>query len=196
MSGIEDAAKPFLTLIIKGEAVTLDAAQLELVAKWATLKAIVCEHDNRGTEVTPQADRTAFMTDGIIPAYFNIYLLSHNCASRVGYVRTSQTASMTNGAPLPPLEGRTKNTEQISVILGSAMLHINAARVDGFMIENNLNMPAVVGRRIWPPNVTPLTWPADPVISCDQMRDLAYAMEKIMALPRANWGGDLPATSA
>jgi hypothetical protein len=196
MSGIEDAAKPLLTPLIKGDAVTLDAAQLEIVAKWATLKVIVCEHDNRGTEVTPQADRTAFMADGVIPGYFNIYLLSHNCASRVGYVRTSQTVSMTNGDPVPPLEGRTKNTQQISVILGSVMLHINAARVDGFMIENNLNMPAVVGRRIWPPNVTPLTWPGDPVLTCDQMRDLAYAMDKIMALPRANWGGDLPAAPA
>lgn len=114
MSGIEHAAKPLLMPIIKGEAVTLDAAQREVVAKWATLKVLVCEHDNRGTEVTRQANRTAFMTSGIIPEYFNIYLLRHKCASRVGYVRSSQTVSTTSGTPVPLLEGRTKNTEQIS----------------------------------------------------------------------------------
>lgn len=72
MSGIEEAARPLLVPIIKGEAITLDADQLKLVAQWATLKAIVCEHDNRGTEVTPQAERTAFMAEGLIPPYFNI----------------------------------------------------------------------------------------------------------------------------
>lgn len=111
-------------------------------------------------------------------------------------MRTSQTVSITSGEPVPPLEGRSKNTQQISVILGSAMLHINAARVDGFSIEANLNMPAVVARRIWPPNVVPLTWPADPILSCDQMRDLAYGMDKVMALPRAKWGGEIADLSA
>jgi len=196
MSGVEEAVKPLLVPIIMGEAITLNAGQLKLVAQWASLKTIVCEHDNRGTEITPQADRTAFMAEGVIPHYFNIYLLSHNCPSRIGYVRTSQTVSLTPGEPVPPLEGRNKNTQQISVILGSAMLHINAARVDGFKIEDNLNMPAVVARRIWPPNIVPLTWPADPILSGDQMRDLAYGMDKITALPRAKWGGDIANLSA
>lgn len=196
MSGIEEAVKPLLVPFIKGDAITLDADQLKLVAQWATLKTMVCEHDNRGTEVTPQTDRTAFMADGVIPAYFNIYLLSHNSPSRIGYVRTSQTVSLTPDGPVPPLEDRRKNTQQISVILGSAMLHVNAARVDGFSIENNLDMPAVVSRRIWPPNIVPLTWPDDPILTGDQMRELAYAMDKIMAQPRANWGGDLPERAA
>lgn len=196
MSGIEEAVKPLLASFIKGDAITLDADQLKLVAQWATLKTMVCEHDNRGTEVTPQTDRTAFMADGVIPAYFNIYLLSHNSPSRIGYVRTSQIVSLTPDQPVPPLEDRRKNTQQISVILGSAMLHVNAARVDGFSIEDNLDMPAVVSRRIWPPNIVPLTWPDDPILTADQMRDLAYAMDKIMAQPRANWGGDLSESAA
>lgn len=109
---------------------------------------------------------------------------------------TSQVVSLTKDGPFPPLEGRQKNTQQISVIFGSAMLHINAAPVDGFQIEDRLNMPKVVARRIWPPNVAPLTWPDDPVLTCDQMRDLAYAMDKIMALPEAKWGDDLPPVGA
>lgn len=88
MSGMEDAVKPLLTPIIKGEAVTLEAGDLELIARWATLKAIASEHDRRNTEVTPQAERTAFMANCAIPPHFNIYLLSHKCPSRIGYVRT------------------------------------------------------------------------------------------------------------
>ena len=190
MSGIEDAVKPLLTPIIRGDPITLDLKDLELIARWATLKAIVSEHDNRHTEVTPQVERTAFMTNGIIPAYFNIYLLTHKCPSRIGYVRTSQAISLTMDGPVPPLEGRQKNTQQISVILGSAMLYINAARVDGFRVEDRLNMPSVVKLRIWPPNVAPLTWPAEPILTCDQMRNLAFTMEKIMALPEVKWAGD------
>jgi len=192
MSQLDEAAKPLLTPIIKGEAVTLDAAGLEIIARWATLKAIVSEHDAGSTFVTPIEDRKAFMGGGPIPAYFNIYLLSHKCASRIGYVRTSQVVALSPHGPQPPLDGRSKNTQQISVIFGSAMLHINAARVDGFRIEDRLHMPKVVERRIWPPNITPLSWPATPVLTCDQMRELAYAMERIMALPEAKWGGDLP----
>lgn len=185
MSGIEEAAKPILEPLIKGEKITLGAAQLEVLAKWATLKTIVCEHDVRGVEVTPQHDRTVFMAEGAIPPYFNIYLLSHESESRIGYVRTSHAVSLSPGEPIPPLDGRKKNTQQISVTLGQIMLHINAARVDGFSIEGRLEMPAVVGRRIWPPNVVPMTWPSEPVLTNKQMRELAYGMEKIAALPNA-----------
>lgn len=190
MSQIDEAVKPLLTPIIKGEPVTLNASELEIIARWATLKAIVCEQDTRSTDVTPQEDRTAFMADRTIPPYFNIYLLNHSCSSRIGYVRTSHAVSLTMDGPTPPLEGRQKNTQQISVILGSAMLHINAARVDGFRIEDRLFMPAVVSRRIWPPNFTTLTWPASPVLTCDQMRELAYSIKRLTALPEVKWGGD------
>jgi hypothetical protein len=131
------------------------------------------------------------MADRTIPAHFHIYLLTHSCASQIGYVRTSQTMSLTKNGPEPPLEGRQRNTQQISVILGSAMLFINSARVDGFKIEDAMSMPKVVPYRIWPPNVAPITWPSDTVLTCDQMRDLAYSMKKIMALPQAKWGGDI-----
>lgn len=195
MSQLDEAAKQLLTPIIKGEYVTLDAASLEILARWATLKAIVSEHDAGSTDMTPIEDRKAFMNGGAIPDYFHIYLLSHSCASRIGYVRTSQAVSLTPDGPQPPLNGRLKNTQQISVILGSAMLHMNAARVDGFRIEDRLHMPKVAERRIWPPDITPLSWPARPVLTCDQMRELAYAMDRIMALPEAKWGGDLPQLS-
>lgn len=195
MSRIDEAAKPLLTPIIKGEAVTLDRPSLEAVARWATLKAIVSEHDNRDTFVTPIEDRKAFMATGTIPPYFSIYLLSHESPSRIGYVRTSHAVSLTPDGPQPPLNGRSKNTQQISVILGSAMLHINAAHVDGFRIEDRLNMPKVVERRIWPPNVVPLSWPAAPILNNDQMRNLAYSMERITALPQVKWGGDISPSS-
>lgn len=195
MSQLDEAAKPHLTPIIKGHAITLDTPSLETVARWATLKAIVSEHDSGGSNfVTPIEDRKAFMANGTIPPYFNIYLLSHQSPSRIGYVRTSHAVSLTPDGPQPPLNGRSKNTQQISVILGSAMLHINAANVDGFRIEDRLNMPKVVERRIWPPNISPLSWPAAPILTNDQMRDLAYSMERISALPQVKWGGDIPAS--
>jgi hypothetical protein len=192
MSGLETAVRPLLTPIIQGELLTLDAKDLEIIARWATLKAIVIEHGTSRTEVTPQEDRTAFKNDGTIPAYFRIYLLSHDCPSRIGYVRTSYAVALTADGPIPPLEGRQKNTQQISVILGNAMLLINAARVDGFQIEDRLFMPDVVSRRIWPPNVTPLTWPSPPILTSDQMRALAYSMERVSEQPQVKWGGDLP----
>lgn len=134
MSVMEQDAKPSLEPLINGEIVSLDASMLALLARWAALKAIVSEHDQPRTHVTPQADRTLFMEAGTIPSYFNIYMVSHKCESRSGYVRTSHTVALTKDGPVPPLDGREKNTQQISFILGSVMLHINAARVDGFSV--------------------------------------------------------------
>jgi len=191
MSVIETKAKPSLERLIKGERIVLDQASLLDVARWATLKAIVSEHDKPETHVTPQADRTEFMQDGTIPSYFNLYILSHKCSSRSGYVRTTHTVSLAKDGPVPPLDGRTKNTQQISVILGSIMLHVNAARVDNFRIEDRLSMPAVEALRIWPLNRAPLTWPSPPVLTCEQMGEIAYSMERIAVLPEVRWA-DLP----
>lgn len=191
MSKLESAVKPLLAPIIKGEPVTLGASDLKVVAQWATLKTIICEHDTALTEVTPQEERTAFMDDYSIPSYFNIYLLSHNSASRIGHVRTTHTLAQTTEGPFPPLEGRQKNTQQISVILGNAMLHVNAARVHGIQIEDWLYMPAIVSRRIWPPNTTQLSWPSAPVLSDNQMRELAFSMDIISSRPQVKWGGEI-----
>ena len=191
MSVLEEAAKPLLTPLITGDHITLERDHLDILARWITLKTIVSEHDRRDTEVTPQVDRSAFSAVGKIPDYFNIYILTHKCESRIGYVRTSQTVSRTRDGPQPPLEGRQKNCQQLSIILGNSMIHVNAARVDGFRIEDNVTMPRVIARQIWPPNTAPLTWPAEPILTCDQMRSLAYTMEDIMADPKAKYGGDL-----
>lgn len=192
MSAIEMAAKPYLRHIVAGEGITLGAPQLETIARWAVLKTLISEHDQRGIEVTPQEDRTSFMAHGTIPDYFNVYLLSHASPSRIGYVRNSYTVSLTREGPQPPLDDLQKNTQVVSIILGSAMLFVTAARVYGFRVEDRLHMPVVVGRRIWPPNVAPLEWPGDPILTNDQMRRLAYCMETIAALPQVRWGGDIP----
>lgn len=192
MSRIEEAIIPTLTSIIQGKRVTLDAAELKSLSHWATLKSIVLEHGNGSKDhVTPLKDRMAFAFEGTIPSYFSIYFLSHASASEIGYVRTSHAISLTSGPPTPPLEDRVKNVQQISVMLGRAMLHVNAAYVDGFRIEDRLDMPKVIERRIWPPNQIPLSWPAEPFLTTNQMRDLAYAMERVTALPQVKRGGDL-----
>lgn len=191
MSAVESAAKPFLEPMIKGEYITLDASALAIVTRWATLKAIISEHDRPENAVTPQTDRTAFMEHGTIPSFFSIYILSHNCPARSGYMRRSQTISLTKDGPVPPLEGRQKNTQQISVILGSVFLYINAARVDNFRIEDWLPMPAVEAFRIWPTNRIPLSWPSLPVLTCKQIGDLAHSMDLISSLPQVRWGGEL-----
>lgn len=190
MSRIEERALPVLSKIVSGDPVNADAEQLSAVACWATLKAIVSEHGDRDTAVTPQIERTAFMRDGVIPSYFRIYLLNHSSPSRIGYLRTSQTISRSLDGPDPPLDGLKKNTQQISVVLGNVMLLINAARVTDFQIEDGLDMPAVVERRIWPPNKIPLSYPAKPILTGRQMHELGYAMEKIMAQDNVRWGGD------
>jgi hypothetical protein len=191
MSRLDEAAKPVLSPIIRGEKVTLYANDLEIISRWAALKAIISEHDGGSAHVTPIDDRKKFMENGTIPPYFNIYLISHSSQSRIGYVRTSHCVSLTPDGPKPPLNGRSKNTQQISVILGSVMLHINAADLDDFKIEDRLHMPKVTDRRIWPPNLSSMSWPADPVLTNDQMRALAYSMERLTALPQVKWGGDV-----
>ncbi|HST36457.1 MAG TPA: hypothetical protein VLK25_07500, partial [Allosphingosinicella sp.] len=87
MSQLEQEARPFLTPLINGTPIVLDAKQLEVVARWITLKSIVAEHAARNNFLTPRDDRVAFKERGTIPAYFRIYCANHNMTDAAGYIR-------------------------------------------------------------------------------------------------------------
>jgi hypothetical protein len=165
MSQLEEKARPFLTMLIDGTPMVLDAEQLAIVARWITLKCIVAEHATRNNFLTPREDRLAFKEDGAIPPYFRIYCASHNMNDAAGYIRHTLDLRLKLGPHDPPLHGAGCNVQTISFMLGKIMVHVNAARVANFDLESRYALiPFHQQCRIWPPQRLETVFPHRPLL--------------------------------
>ena len=183
----EQAVRPFLETMIKGDPTIITDEQMLTLALWCAQKFIVMEHAELNTAVTPRADRL-MLRDGTIPPYFRIYVGNHLSKSRSASIRHSHTLARSRDGPTPPLDGTYRNIETITVIMGRLFLHLNAARVDNFEIETSYKVSRVwAENRIWPdPNSAP-NWPRRPVLSDTGLRVIAGALEAIQGCPKVKW---------
>ena len=164
MNQLEKKARPFLTALIKGSIVTLNAGEMTVVARWIALKCIIAEHSVPNYELTPRADRVA-LREGIIPPYFRVYLINHKEPHGIGYFRHSLGLSLDGPPSIPPARGMPKNIQTVSFFLGRIFVHLNAARIDNYSIESRYLLTQIWDEcRIWPFQRLPLTWPRRPMI--------------------------------
>ena len=192
MSQIENTAKGLLAPLIRGERVKLDADGAYAVARWVANKIMVAEHNDRSLYVTTKEDRLAFKEHGVIPAFFRIYVTAHSCASQSGFIRHSRTIAFGSKQIEPPLAGRERNAQQISFLLGSMFVHVNAADVSGYAIEDSLLIPRLHGPGLlWPWQWDTAEWPTIPPFSLEEVREISNSIESLSQV--AKWGGDLPA---
>ena len=188
MNRLEADARPLLTSLIRDEQFELDQAKQQILARWISTKVITAENANPAKAVTPPNDRRALMAQGTIPAYFRIYLCRHGLKSKTGFVRLSNSIGKIESVPVPPLDGFPKNVQQVTFVLGSALVHVNAARIDNWSIENALSIPIVHEKmRLWPSAVETLVWPRGPRLSGDDVRMLAWSLRKLTNHPHAMW---------
>lgn len=188
MSIKEGEVKPFLELMVAGTPVTITSAQVELLAKWCALKFIVMEHSSVGTSLTPLSDRIAFKENGDIPPYFRIYVGNHLSKARSAAARHSHTLSLSPNGPVPPLDGTNRNIQTISIILGRIFIHINAARIDGFSIEDNYFVTRIWDEcRIWPDPNCALSWPHRPAPDNEGLFAISNALQAISSSPNVKW---------
>lgn len=193
MNRLEAAARPYLTAMIAGELITLNLVAQIAVAKWIALKVMVVEHTDQEIAVTPQEDRTAFMTEGRIPPYYRIYIGGHRSNADMGYMRHSATASLDIKGPVPPLNGMRRNVQQISFLAGRMFAHVNAARIDGFDIEDRVKVVFVHDfMRLWPMQRFDFNFPEGLLLGDAELRQLSNSWAALRDSPHMAWGGDLP----
>jgi hypothetical protein len=216
MNMIEEAARPHLRSLILGEKVTLDRSALDAVAKWIALKVMVAEHSDVDNAVTPRAYRMAFRNTGVIPDYIRIYLASHDLPfeKSIGYLRNSQalalrapdesvphgslahiTNALIRGAPepSPSLGDVPNNVQTLTFFLGRVFVHVTAARVDNFWIEDIASIPLLYDTaQIWPPKDMEMTWPREPAFTLRQVDNIGGIMMAALKVQKLYWTNKVP----
>lgn len=188
MNRREDEARPFLTALIEGNEIQLNAFQMTIVARWIAIKCVVAEHSTPNYYLTPRADRVILREEGIIPPYFRIYLINHRLKHGIGFFRHSLGLSLTGPPSDPPAWGTPKNVQTVSFFLGRIMVHLNAARIDDYSIESRYLIPAVWDEcRIWPFQRLRMVWPRRPLLDERGVMTLASALLRIMEASDIVW---------
>lgn len=163
MNRIEGEARPFLTPLVEGRPVTLLPGAVEAIAKWITLKAIVCEHMGIEEYVTPRADRFEFAEHQTIPRYFRAYVAYHLDPSWGGSLH--RNCANLRRSDVPP-DGLSPRSIQVwSLGVGALFICVVASRYvepEEVFVHNDYGLfpailPIVPDRQLrWPP-LRPLT---------------------------------------
>jgi hypothetical protein len=187
MNRLEKEARPFLTPLIEEKPIVLDFEQQAIIARWVALKCMVAEHASPNNAVTPREDREAFKSDGTIPSYFRIYVANHNLHS-TGYLRRSNCIAFSPEGPSPPLAGTPNNIQTISFLLGSVLIHLNAARIDNFALEDRVLIPQVWNVcRVWPIQHFEVVWPHRPLLDGDGIELVADCLGSYVRASKVAW---------
>ncbi|WP_147385817.1 hypothetical protein [Oleomonas cavernae] len=198
MKKFEDDAIPFLSKLILGESIIINKEQMAIIARWATLKTIVSEHDAGSDPITPLGDRIALMESGEIPKYYQIYLANHIHPEQVKFARHSHFFHLerfkkygpypriedvsADDLVTPAMQGNpAPNMQQATWLLGKVLLHVNVVLDHPWFIEKTLLYVEGLYNSacIWPLSPPPLTWPRLPCLDRDDveqlMRGLAFS---------------------
>jgi hypothetical protein len=192
MNRVEGLAKPILTPLIKGENIALNPESQAIVARWITMKIIVCEYTKNDQALTPLADRQALMNDGKIPSYYRIYACRQHSEWSTAFNRHSTIASKDISGPRPPLDGLARNIEQVTLVLGRMVFHVNAVHVDDLVVEDFLNPALHNGIRIWPIEREHFEWTSTRSLGAQDIANLANSMKALFKSPNVRWMEGLP----
>lgn len=180
MSQIEEEAKPILTPMIKGEVTILNREEQESLARWISLKVLICEHAG-GTPISSPEVRQKFMHDRSPLRGMNIWLSRCDAAwSQSAFSR--QTASIridpvgtTDSYPV-------QNVQTVTIGIGNAFFYIDNNLADaGFNIEfRNRGTFS----RVWPVVDERLFWPPLRALAGDGAIAISKTLLKILDDPR------------
>ena len=191
MNRLEAKARPHLTRMIQGKRFMLTPDEQSSVAKWAVMKAMTAEVGIAMDPMTHPDDRSAMRDRQDIPWYYRVYAGSHSLGQKLGYLRKCSVFGNPLTGPIPVLDGMRRNVQQATILLGHAFIHINAARLEGFYIEDLVEIPLVHKHmRLWPLTGDRRKWPGKAVLNASQVRDLANSWE--IAVQKAGWAGNVP----
>lgn len=191
MSKLEESVKPILLSMLCGSAPNLTGEELHRLAVWISLKSMVSEHNGNGSLLTPPEDRHLLYSKAIIPPYYRIFLGFQSSETKAAFRRHSTAISRFLSPPTPPLPpGITRNLQTVSFITGRLFIHLIAARVTGFDVDEVFKIPSMA--RIWPSGTpSPSLESLHPIDDVEIMR-IAGQIDILTQLPSVVHIDDLP----
>lgn len=159
MSEVEEETKPILLKLIGGKKQKITDAELKTLSFWVAMKVVTAEFAEKkeSLEVTPLRERKAMMESRKLPSYFNIFIGVHSTDHNASWLRHSWTSSFSKEGPTPPLEGRQRNAQAISFMIGPVFFYVLNVRLLGFIPEKYFKFGNL--KKIFPSKVHFIRWP-------------------------------------
>ena len=194
MSKLEENAKTIIADLMNGKRPSLNIEQLNILSTWTATKVMVAEHGGDRSPLTPFEDRHNLYLNGVIPAYFRIYLGLHSSKTETAYHRHSTTVSRTLKGPCPPLPtGITRNIQTTSFLIGPLLMHTISARVDDFDIDEIFHSSILL--KIFPSHHSPVNTAQMAVIDDNGLSILANWLNKLLSSSNVLWINNPPFTN-
>ena len=180
MKTIEEAAKPILEPMIKGETVVLKEREQTTLATWITLKMIVTETHMNKAPIAPVADRQNFMSDPAPLRDMKIYISSCND-------HRWQTAFFNASIYLStdPRKNGPDNSQSFTIGIGRLFAHACHSIAPGVDFGLQGDNGAIV-RQLWPIVDRPMFWPPLRSLSYQEASDIASSVERFLYAFHAN----------
>ncbi|WP_156317915.1 hypothetical protein [Blastomonas sp. AAP25] len=188
MNRIEGEAKLFLGSVVSGKFIILTQRNLEVLAKWLTLKVMVVEHDAQDVVLTPQSDRTLFYKNLQIPNYYRFYLAENISEDYLYFVRHSHCIAYNGIEPNPPLEGTHKNVQVVTLIAGRAVFQVVCTRIENVHLEEKSFMIGFHDScQIWPNPPSSLKFPCRPRLGKDGINQISTILQRYIDRSNPTW---------
>lgn len=192
MNRLEKVVRPFLTPLVTGEKVHLNADGLTALAQWIALKSIVVEHDTQDVALTPQSDRTNFMNNLAIPNYYRIYAAQNVGKQALFFRRHSHCIGLSLDGPVPTLDGTAKNIQVVTFVVGKAVFQLIAARIDNFTLEDRASVIGFHDKaKIWPIGKPRKNFPARPRMNEASITFISGIMERYFSASNSIWADSI-----
>lgn len=188
MNQLEIAAKPIFTNILEKNAFAIGLEEQDVLAHWIAMKSIVVEHSQINEHITPYHDRERLRSNALIPEFLSIFLGRYDGSDGTSFRKHSAVFSHTEAGPSPPLEGRTKNVQTVSMIIGDLFVFALTARTD-FDLLKYFNSSQLT--QIWPIGELSFAWPLAPLPQTTLV-NIAHWLEDLIQHPRVKYGGEIP----
>lgn len=185
MSRLETEAKPVLLGLIQKDQTRLTSTAAATLAVWTAMKAIIFEHNVKGTALTPLVDRNALYTAHKIPDYMSIYVGYHTSPVEA-FWRHSATLT-TPDAKVPPLlpAGITRNTQSISLFIGPLFFYVTSVRIDG--IKTDLLRGTDNLFQLWPKSLNEVDLTLMPIMTAGDVTWTMHSLERLIQHPRVGY---------
>ena len=183
MSSIEEAAKPIMIPMMRGDAVRLDADSKEKLTHWIALKTMVADANVTGDTVLTGAERSAFMSDRVLPSSFSAYVgRTSGKLWSTRFHRHAATLGLSSDAQIP-LSG--KNTQ--TIIFGANELFVvaflDAAKV-GLQLDAKIQTKVPL---LHPDRGEVLSWPPAESLLDIEAAQVATGLDRLFQSPRVRW---------
>lgn len=184
MNNLETVARPFLTPLISTVShVVVDASSALAIARWAALKVMVSEHNQRSEAVTSEYELKTFRSTLQLPDNFRIWIARCGVGGwQAAYWRHAATVSASISARP---HSKLKNIQSITFGIGDLLFHVL------HMTAQDINLGLPKDGAIFQifPFVEDIAWPPSRIFTANEanvLRDSLHSLinsSRVLSLP-------------